>query len=515
MTTAMTTAMTTVNTAAWCRAALLAGALGAATFLGDHGVASAAPTEGRETTSGSAGPARSSVSATRTSGTGAPKTATARSSLRTVATATALKAGPPAVPAPGPLRSYLLAGQAYIYGYPLLEFERFRSGVPSLNTLSSLTTFAKPDIVPIWRPNTDTLYSRAVLDLGNGPVVLSVPDMGERYYSFQLNDPYTNVAGYIGTRTTGSAAGLFAITWDGGPQTAIADAQIISVPYRNMMLLGRTLAGDESDQQQAIALMNQYALTPIGSAGAPPAATPPVTGLAALDAISAAMELNPPPARDADQLAAMAQIGVGAGLRVDDANLGPLSRIAADLAVRTVAALLPVLSALNQFSTAFGNNGWATPDPSIGDYGTDYALRAGVIYVGPWANTPREAIYSAGLLDADLLPLHGRNSYVLHFAPGQEPPADAFWSITVYDANGALVANPQDRYSVSSRRTAELVRRPDGSVDIIFSRTDPGDAGANWLPVPDAPFSAYLRMYVPRQEALDGTWTPPPIQRRY
>ncbi|MCX6481393.1 MAG: DUF1214 domain-containing protein [Mycobacterium sp.] len=101
------------------------------------------------------------------------------------------------------------------------------------------------------------------------------------------------------------------------------------------------------------------------------------------------------------------------------------------------------------------------------------------------------------------------------FAPGQEPPADAFWSITVYDANGALVANPQDRYSVSSRRTAELVRRPDGSVDIIFSRTDPGDAGANWLPVPDAPFSAYLRMYVPRQEALDGTWTPPPIQRRY
>lgn len=513
--------MTSGNRARWCRAALLVGALGAAIVLLDgQGVASAAPTEGNEAASRGAGPARPSAGAARGSGTRAPTTQAERGRLRTappaptvatVSTASTVKAAGPTVP--GPLQSYILAAQAYIYGYPLLEFERFRSGVPSLNTLSSLTTFAKPDVVPIWRPNTDTLYSRAVLDLGDGPVVLSIPDMGDRYYSFQLNDPYTNVTDYIGSRTTGSDAGRYAITWDGGPQTAVPDAQVISVGYRNMMLLGRTLAGDASDQQQAADLMDRYTLTPIGTVEDPPSPTAPVTGLAALDAISAAMELNPPPARDAAALAAMALIGVGAGLRVADANLGPLSRLAADLGVRVVAALLPVLSALNQFSTAVGNNGWATPDPAIGDYGTDYELRAGVIYVGPWANTPQEAMYSAGILDSDLLPLHGANSYVLRFAPGQEPPADAFWSITVYDDTGALVPNPQDRYSVSSSRTGELVRRPDGSVDIVFARTDPGDGGANWLPVPDAPFSAYLRMYVPRQEALDGTWTPPPIQR--
>lgn len=102
----------------------------------------------------------------------------------------------------------------------------------------------------------------------------------------------------------------------------------------------------------------------------------------------------------------------------------------------------------------------------------------------------------------------------MHFAAGQEPPAGAFWSVTVYDGNGNLVANPQGRYSVSSSRPDELVRRPDGSVDIVFSRTDPGDAGANWLPVPDGSFSVYLRTYVPGPAALDGSWTPPGIQRR-
>ncbi|MBU3706360.1 MAG: DUF1254 domain-containing protein [Mycobacterium sp.] len=505
--------MTSASGATWCRAAVLAGGLGAAALvLGGQAVAEAAPTDrDGATAAGTAASASRTARAVgeRTAGPGA-----ARSTIRPAGSAVTTAAHAATVPAPGPLRAFGLAIQAYTYGYPLLEFERFRSAVPSLNTLTSFTTFAKPDTVPIWRPNTDTLYSRAVLDLADGPVVLSVPDMGDRYYSFQLNDPYTNVTSYIGSRTTGSGPGSYAIAWDGGPQTTVEGAQTVSVPYRSMMLLGRTLAGDEADQQQAVALMNQYRLAPTGAAGAPPAATPAPSGLDLLDAISAAMELHPPPARDAEQLAALAQIGVGAGLRVADANLGPLSRLAADLAVRTAEALLPILSALNQFGTAFRNGGWATPDPAIGNYGTNYELRAGVIYVGPWANTPEEAIYSAGLLDADRLPLNGANSYLLRFGPGDEPPADAFWSVTVYDENGALVANPQNRYSVSSSRPDELLRRPDGTVDIIFSRTDPGDAGANWLPVPDAPFSAYLRMYVPSQAALDGSWTPPAIQRR-
>jgi len=416
-----------------------------------------------------------------------------------------------AMPGVGPIKAAVLAAQAYIYGYPLLEFEKYRSGVTSLNTITSFTTFARPDTVPIWRPNTDTLYSRAVLDLSDGPVVLSIPDMGERYFSFQLNDPYTNVTGYIGSRSTGSGPGVYAITWSGGPQVTVDGAQVVTVPYPSMLLLGRTLAGGPADQQAAIALMNQYMLTPTGAAGSPPPVTPAPEGLAVLDAISAAMQLNPPPAVDAAALEAFRLIGVGAGLHVTDAHLGVLATLAADLTVRIMAALGPAVAIATQYLSAFQQGGWATPDSKIGNYGVDYQLRAGVSNIGPWANTPDEAVYSAGLLDSNLLPLIGLRSYVIHFAPGQEPPAGAFWSVTVYGSNGQLVSNPLNRYSISNSRPGELLRRPDGSIDIILSQNDPGDASANWLPVPPDWFTAYLRVYVPAQSVLDGRWTPPPI----
>jgi len=237
------------------------------------------------------------------------------------------------------------------------------------------------------------------------------------------------------------------------------------------------------------------------------------SGLAMLDAISAVMEINPPPGSDTEITQAIARIGVGPGLRVADAGLGPLARIAADLAVRVGFAAASFRTASNQYLAALGNRGWAAPPSAIGDYGTDYRLRAGVFFVGPWANIRDEAMYLGGLLDQTLRPLNGRNSYQIYFAPGQEPPADAFWSVTVYDRDGSLVANPIDRYSVSSSRPDELVRRPDGSVVIVLSRDEPGDATVNWLPVPDGSFSAYLRLYLPREPALEGGWQPPPITR--
>jgi len=423
---------------------------------------------------------------------------------------------------PGPIRSAVLAAKAYIYGYPLMEYQRVRQTVGTVNTLYNLTSFANPDVDPIWlsigggkRPNVDTFYSLAELDLSSGPVVLSIPDMGSRYFSFQLTDPYTNVSAYIGSRTTGYGPGKYAITWEGGPQVDIPDAQTILVPYSSMLALGRTLAGDEADQQSAIELIKQYALAPTGGAVSPVIPIPG-PGIGYLDAISAGIELNPPPAIDDPELSELARIGVGPGMRVADADLGLLSTIAVEMAVRTTAALLPLLTAVNQYAAALGNRGWATPDPAIGNYGTNYLLRAGVTEAGLLANTPEEAVYSAGLLRRDLLPLRGwgAQTSVLHFAPGEEPPVNAFWSVTVYDAAGHLVPNALGRYSVSSSRPEELVRRPDGSIDIIFALRDPGDPGANWLKVPaGGRFSAYLRMYWPDQPILDGTWQPPAIVR--
>lgn len=422
---------------------------------------------------------------------------------------------------PGPVKAAVIAAQSYIYGYPLMEYQRVRQTVGTVNTIYSLTSFANPDVDPIWksigggkRPNVDTFYSLAELDLSQGPVVLSIPDMGTRYFSFQLTDPYTNVSGYIGSRTTGSGPGKYAITWSGGPQVDIPGAQTVLVPYSSMLALGRTLAGNEADQESAIELMKQYALDPTGGTVSPVIPIPR-PGIKYLNAISAGMALNPPPAIDDPQLEKMARIGVGAGMQVADANLGLLSTIAVDLAVRTSAALLPVLTALTQYATALQNHGWATPNPAIGDYGTDYLLRAGVTEAGLLANTPEEAVYSAGLLSRSLMPLRGfGRPYVLHFESGEAPPVDAFWSVTVYDARGNLVPNAERHYSVSSSRPEELVYQPDGSIDIVFARRDPGDPNVNWLKVPAfGRFSAYLRTYNPQQPILDGAWQPPPIVR--
>lgn len=450
-------------------------------------------------------------------------TADAAPSPAVVATAPVVAAAPAQTRPPGPIKAAVLASQAYIYGYPLMEYQRVRQTVGTTNTLYSLESFANPDLDPIWlsigggkRPNVDTFYSLAELDLSNGPVVLSIPDMGERYFSFQLTDPYTNVSAYVGSRTTGSGPGKYAITWTGGPHVDLGpDVQTVEVPYASMLALGRTLAGDTADQQQAIALMKQYSLDPTGGTVSPVIPIPK-PGLAYLDAISAAMETNPPPAADAPALTAMAQIGVGPGLRVADADLGLLSRLAAGLAVQATAALLPLLTTVNQYAAALQNRGWATPDAAIGNYGTDYLLRAGVAEAGLLANTPDEAVYSAGLLSKNLMPLGGSRSYVLHFAPGEEPPVQAFWSVTVYSRQGNLVPNAQKRYDVSSSRPDELVRRPDGSIDIIFAPCDPGDPGANWLKTPlIGGFEAYLRTYVPDQSVIDGTWKAPGITRSW
>jgi len=424
-------------------------------------------------------------------------------------------------PPPRPLEAALLATRAYIYGYPLLETQRVLAAAPGANILNALTSYVDPEQRLVVAPNVDTLYTLGALDLSEGPVVLSHPDMGDRYFVFQLMDPYTNVVGYIGTRTTGSEAASYAIVWKDGPQGEIpAGAETIVVPHSDIFLLGRTLAGDVTDQQDAVALMRQYSLTAPGRPVTYPiedfdtgTSEPLPTGIDALDGISAAMVSSPPPGSDADELAELVRIGVGPGLQVSDANLSPASEWAAAVAVRTMSVLLGPLISLSQYSTAARNEGWALADPAIGDYGTDYLLRAGVAKIGLGANTPEEAVYVPAFLDENLRLLNGRNSYQLHFEPGQAPPADAFWSITVYDGDSFLVPNEQEIYAVSNTGSGNLVYQPDGSIDIVFSRADPNDPNVNWIPVPDGVFRVYLRAYSPQEAILDGRWMVPGIKR--
>ena len=427
-----------------------------------------------------------------------------------------------------PAQASALGQSAYLYGFPLLEFLRVahtqtsvrcadRAGDAPVNAFSNAAAFAGPRDRVIVAPNVDTLYSIAHLDLGHGPVVLSHPRMGRRYFVFELLDPYTNVIGYIGSRTTGPAAGRFAIAWPGHPGQRVAGARVIRSGYRRVWVIGRTLASGPADQRRAQALMAGYRLTTPGRRTVAKACRPgrvtrasTPTGAAFLNALDRGLTENPPPAHDRPLLAQLAAIGVGSGRRVAAAGLTSAAYSALIAAVDQTAALLPTIARTTVLNEAKANHGWADPAANIGAYGTDYRFRAGVASVGLGANTRAEAVYPTALTDASGQLLDGNRAYRLVFAAGQAPPDRAFWSLTMYDGSGYLVANPAHRYAIGSSHPP-VRRERDGSIVVLMRRTRPTDPHANWLPTPAGPFRLTLRIYRPRESVLDGRWQPPPI----
>ena len=237
------------------------------------------------------------------------------------------------------------------------------------------------------------------------------------------------------------------------------------------------------------------------------------TGLAFLDRLGVALRDNPPPARDRAQLDRLAAIGVGPGRRPQDAGLSSAALQALARSVDDTARSLPSLAQSTTLSRAIANRGWATPPPDIGAYGTDYLVRAVVAQVGLGANTPVEALYPTAYTDGNGVRLNAAHRYRLVFKRGQLPPVRAFWSLTMYDAGGYLVANRAHRYAVGSSHPP-LHRRRDGSVVVVVSHGKPTERNANWLPAPArGDLRLALRLYRPKAGALSGRWQPPPIAR--
>jgi hypothetical protein len=149
---------------------------------------------------------------------------------------------------------------------------------------------------------------------------------------------------------------------------------------------------------------------------------------------------------------------------------------------------------------------------TMGVYGNYYLKRAIVAQVGLGANLPEDAIYPLNLGDETGKPLDGTNRYALHFDKGDTPPARAFWSVTLYDAQGFQVANPFNRFNLSS--WMPLKYNPDGSLDLYLQNENPGpEKETNWLPAPKGPFNLTMRLYAPGSDALTGKWNPPPVTR--
>jgi hypothetical protein len=422
-----------------------------------------------------------------------------------------------------------LGREAYRYGLPLLEFLRVRAEMTSVrapdgrgnapvNTFSHARGFARPRDRTVVAPNVDTLYSIAHLDLAKGPVLLSHPAMGRRFFGFQFLDPYTNVIGYAGTRTTGRGAGRVQIAWTRRPGKREPGAKLIRSRYRRVWVIGRTLATDSrADQRRARAKMLRYRLRPgprlrSRRPGRPRKAPLPTDGLELLDALGRALAQNPPPPRDRPLLERLAGVGVGPGLRPSEAGLSADVLAALRDGVEREAAEAPTRARADVARQAIAAGGWLSLDPKIGNYGTDYDLRATVALVGLGANTPAEAIYPTALADGEGAFLTGANRYRLVFGRGEEPPTRAFWSLTMYDSGGYLVPNPTRRYAIGTSHPP-LVRRRDGSIVVLIQRERPAARNVNWLPAPAGGFRLNLRLYWPRRAALTGAWRPPPVQR--
>jgi len=427
--------------------------------------------------------------------------------------------------------------QAVVYGFPLVLVDVTKqvqtnvttpehNGHAPLNQFSNFLEYPTAAYRDVVRINVDTLYSFAWLDLSKEPLVLSVPDTHERYYLMPIVDAWTDVFASPGKRTTGTKAGDFAIVGPNWAGTLPAGMTELKSPTNTAIIVGRTQANGAADYATVHAIQKQYRLTPLSAFGKPytpttgvvdpqiDMKTPPIDQVTRMSAetffnrLAALMTSNPPAAADAPMLAKLARIGVVPGRTFDISTLDPAVRKGLDGTVQT--AVAKVGAEAKEIGTPA--NGWRLMPMTLADFGTDYDVRAEVALFGIGANLAKDAVYPTAFVDGDGQPLTGANRYLLHFDKGSLPPVNAFWSLTMYDAQSFLAANPINRYNIAGWMPLKYNR--DGSLDVYVQHDSPGtQKQSNWLPAPEGAFNVTLRMYWPKESVLDGAWKPPAIQK--
>jgi hypothetical protein len=371
-------------------------------------------------------------------------------------------------------------------------------------------------------PNNDTLYSRAWVYLKDEPVIISVPEIKDRYYTMEIVDFMGDNFAYVGVRATGTKAGNYAIIgpgWKGELPAGVVSLPPSSTPWAT--ILGRTLVKEGEDLNNVFAIQDQYKLTPLSQWGkaetkAPAGAviweapSPKNDSLADWKTINRAMIEVPPAAGDAVLLHTFSLIGIGPGLDIttqDEATKRGLARAAVD-GKKIIAGAFSGGYAQKQV------HGWNFPPPATGRPTPtgDWLLRAVQMLAGFVANDPEEAMYLNVSLDSEGKALTGANKYVIHFDKDGQPKVNAFWSVTMYNPQYNLVDNPINRYSRGDRSGMKL--NADGSLDLYLQKNSPGpDKEGNWLPAPDGNFFLIMRTYLPGKDLVDQTWQPPPLKR--
>ena len=433
--------------------------------------------------------------------------------------------------------AYAIGIEAYTYAYPLVLMETTRriatnAGSPGskyapVNQFANMKAYPDASFKDVVRPNADTLYSLMWFDVGKEPMILTLPDTKGRYHVIPLMDMWTEVFATLGTRTTGNDGGTVAVVGPHWQGTLPKGVRMVRSPTEIGWIIGRIQTNGAADYAHVHGLQAGLKATPLSRWGKPEAVvaiptpdvsidmkTPPVQQVAALSpqaffaTFAELMKRNSPHASDYSILLRLERIGIVPGQSFDLSKADPavqsaLTRAAADAYQRIVK---------RRKSLPPARNGWGAIASAIGVYGNDYLARAFIGYAGLGALPPEEAIYPTAILGDDGKPLNGASNYVLHFDKDQIPPADAFWSLTMYGEDQFFVANPINRFAIGDRD--KLRFNADGSLDIYIQHASPGaDKEANWLPAPAGGFTMNLRLYLPQRRATDGSWAPPPVKR--
>jgi hypothetical protein len=444
---------------------------------------------------------------------------------------------------PNLLEAKDIAEEGFVYGLPLVMFyavmQEFAVDRNSgqfkapFNEINNQHRVATPADTAVITPNSDTPYSILWLDLRAEPMVISVPTIEkDRYYSVQLIDGNTYNFGYIGTRATGTEAGDYLVVgpdWKGGTPTGIRQVFQSTTPFP--LALIRTQLFNPDDMPNVEKIQSGYKSQPLSAflkQPAPPAA-PKIEFVPATTAgikdnffqyLDAALQYVPETPRDKAIRAKLAKIGIGPG-KTFAFN---------DLSLEHKAAILVAMKQGDDKVDkwlASGNkdiNGWNVGS-FFGDeafYNGDWVMRAGAAKGGLLGNDAVEAMYPYTRTDATGEPLDGsKHRYTITFPPGQLPPVNAFWSVTMYDGRSQfLVKNPIDRYLINSPMMSAMTKDADGSLTLYIQKDSPGaDKEANWLPAPDDTIYLVMRLYWPKPAppsilpAGEGTWRPPGVKR--
>jgi len=422
--------------------------------------------------------------------------------------------------------------QAVVWGLPIVECwaDRLKKLRPAahaapepglINRFRHVRALSRPGASEFVNAATDFLYSTAVVDLRDGPLRLTVGDAGERWYGLQILDAHMETLANVGTRTFGPRPPPTLLIHEDGPGASEAATgedgeHVVRSACPFLYIVGRISAAEGPDLDGAHRFQDSLDLAVAGArrdlppgdaeAHAPlPDDGDPLAFYARLAHVLHVL----PPRRDEGMLAGMlARFGIGPNRLFDPSALSePVRRGLSDAVAHAHGILARKL-----YTTGRMIDGWMWVT-DLGNYGSDYIVRALVAQHGIWANVPEESLYVMGRLDGAGALLHGAYRYQIRFPPGGTPPVDAFWSISYYDEHGRLNDHPSGRTTVNSLHSP-LIHDEDGGLTIeIGPSPSRPERAANWLAAHDGPFNLNLRCYNPRPEMLQNAYRVPAVTR--